>query len=155
MNIFGGSTGWHRYYLFDCFIRNADDWFWLGTKDTESWGRGLWDVTNQYVLEAVRGGIWTLLVFLTIVFLAVYIPGRFTIKIKKGVVHWLCWGVCVSMLSHCVSFMGVSYFGQIMILLYFTFAVVAFVLEQEKHSAMMVRRRVVRVKKRVPVEALE
>lgn len=56
IDLVGGSTGWHRYHLFDQFVRRIGEWFFVGTHSTAHWGYGLFDVTNQYVLEAVRGG---------------------------------------------------------------------------------------------------
>ena len=55
VNVFGGSTGWHRYYLFNQFIEHTSEWFVLGTSDTINWGPGLHDITNQYVLEGDKG----------------------------------------------------------------------------------------------------
>lgn len=133
-NIFGGSTGWHRYHLFDQFIKHTSEWFLLGTKSTVHWGRGLGDVTNQYVLEAVRGGFITLCIFVVIIYSAIKISGRLSLETADQKVKWISWGVCVSLLGHMVSFWGVSYFGQMLILLYITFAIVGFFEESKKRA---------------------
>jgi len=39
------------------------------------------------------------------------------------------------MLGHCLSFIGVSYFGQIMMLLYLMFAIVGFVYEMSMRQS--------------------
>ena len=129
-NVFGGSTGWHRYYLFDMFIENISEWFLLGVKSTAHWGMGLGDVTNQYVLEAVRGGFLTMAIFIIIVYMAIKISGKYSLLSKDKSVRWLCWGICVSLLGHVTSFWGVSYFGQIIVQLYLIFAIVGFIFEQ-------------------------
>ncbi|MDX9834743.1 MAG: hypothetical protein RBT36_05935, partial [Desulfobulbus sp.] len=59
VGFFGGSTGWHRYFLFDNFVKHFSEWFLLGTKSTAHWGYGQTDLTNQFVLEGVRGGVVT------------------------------------------------------------------------------------------------
>jgi hypothetical protein len=133
VNIFGGSTGWHRYYLFDQFVKHASEWFLFGTKSTEHWGEGLVDVTNQYVLEAVRGGSITLIFFLFIMYNAIKICGRNSLALAEQPIHWLSWGVGISMLGHAVSFWGVSYFGQILMLFYMTLAMTGFLHERNNH----------------------
>jgi len=126
VKIFSGSTGWHRYNLFNQFVKNIGEWFLLGCRDVEHWGVYKGDVTNQYVLEGVRGGALTLVIFIIMVVQAVRITGICSIISRSRGTRILYWGFCVSILGHCVSFWGVSYFGQIMMLLYFTLAIVSF-----------------------------
>lgn len=128
-DIFGGSTGWHRYHLFNEFVHNMPEWFLLGTKNTGHWGYGLQDVTNQFVLEAVRGGFVTLLIFCKIVYNAIKLPCKFSLIERNQEIVWLTWGICVAMFGHFITFWGVSYFGQINMLLYLTFAFSGFSLE--------------------------
>ena len=52
-----GSTGWHWFYLIDQAIRRVGEWWLIGTRSTGHWGMGLQDVTNQYILEGVWGGM--------------------------------------------------------------------------------------------------
>ena len=131
VDIFSGSTGWHRYFLFDNFIKHASEWFLLGTQSTGHWGNVQDDITNQFVLEGVRGGIATLLIFIVIVYRAVKIPGQLSLKNIPASAKWMSWGICVTMLSHFISFWGISYFGQINMLLYLTLALIGFAMEQD------------------------
>ena len=131
INVFSGSTGWHRYNLFNQFVKRIGEWFLLGCRDVEQWGVFQGDVTNQYVLEGVRGGALTLVVFVILVVQAVRITGICSMVSRSRETRILCWGFCVSILGHCVSFWGVSYFGQIMLLLYFTLAIVSFLEDKE------------------------
>jgi hypothetical protein len=132
LDIFEGSTGWHRYFLFDNFINHWSEWLLLGTKSTAHWGHGQLDITNQFVLEGVRGGGLTLAVFVLIIYYAIKIPGKYSLSCVTPESQWMSWGICVAMLGHFVTFWGVSYFGQINILLFFTFALVGFILEESK-----------------------
>jgi len=127
----GGSTGWHRFILIDEAVKHFGDWALIGTRDIAHWRRGLKDITNQYVLEGVRGGFATLIIFCLLLVYAVKIPGSYSLRCAFNDRKWLSWGICVSVLGHCISFFGVSYFGQIKMLLYLTFAVVGFIAENE------------------------
>jgi hypothetical protein len=129
VNIVGGSTGWHRFNLIDEAIKHFSEWAILGTRSTAHWGWGLWDITNQYVLEAVRGGLITLILFIVLLVKAVETVGRYSLNSTTVDRRWLGWCLCVSIIGHCVSFMGVSYFGQIMMLLYLMFAVSGLIYE--------------------------
>ncbi len=131
VNIFGGSTGWHRYHLFDQFVKHTSEWFFLGTQSTSHWGSGLTDITNQYVLEAVRGGIVSLILFISVLYRAIKICGQSSLLLveRQPADSWVAWGVCISLLGHSISFWGVSYFGQIMMLFYMTLAMTAFLAE--------------------------
>lgn len=127
VNMIGGSTGWHRYHLINEAINHFSEWAVLGTRETGHWGYGLSDVTNQYVLEGVRGGLITLVLFVILLIWAVARVGGASLrKISTGH-QWVFWGVCISLFGHCVSFFGVSYFGQIILLLYLTFAITGWV----------------------------
>jgi len=127
VSIFSGSTGWHRYYLIDQAIEHFDEWMILGTSDTERWGWGLHDLANQYVFEGVIGGGVTLLVFVILLIYAVKIAGAFSLHGDNDKYNWLSWGICVSILGHCVSFFAIAYFAQFKMVLYLTFAIVGFI----------------------------
>jgi hypothetical protein len=134
IDLFSGSTGWHRYYLIDRFILNSQEWLLMGTMNTGKWGLGLNDITNQFVLEGVRGGLITLLVFIILIYFSIKIPGRYSLDNASPEIRWISWSICVTMLGHFVTFWGVSYFGQLNMLLYFTFALVGFTLEKNKEE---------------------
>ena len=129
VNLIGGSTGWHRFILIDGAIKHFGEWALIGTRDTAHWGRGLHDLTNQYILEGVRGGFVTLLLFVVLLIIAVKTVGRYSLRSMPIKQQWLAWCLCVSVLGHCIAFFGVSYFGQIKLLLYLVFATVGLVYE--------------------------
>ncbi|NTU73316.1 hypothetical protein HGB07_04060 [Candidatus Roizmanbacteria bacterium] len=131
INIFEGSTGWHRYFLFDNFIKHISEWYLIGTNSTAHWGHVQFDITNQFVLVGIRGGMITLLLFIILIYSAVKIPGKFSLSNITSEIKWMSWGICVTLLGHFVTFWGVSYFGQINTLLYYTLALVGFILEED------------------------
>lgn len=136
VNVFGGSTGWHRYHLIDMAIAHSKEWAILGCRSAAHWGYGLQDVTNQYILEGVRGGLTTLIVFGLLLVYAVKTPCSYSLRCAVNDERWLSWGICISVLGHCISFLGVSYFGQITVLLYLTFAMVGLIAERSRASAI-------------------
>ena len=118
-----GSTGWHRYALIDNAVSHFREWALLGCKSTEHWGYGMGDVTNQFILEGIRGGIVTLILLVVLLFLVIRTVWRFTLLPTSPEVQWLSWGICIMIIGHCVSFLGTSYFGQIRMFLYLMFAI--------------------------------
>lgn len=140
IRLISGSTGWHRFLLIDAWVRNFGDWWFWGTNDTARWGGRLFDITNQYVLESVRGGLATFILFVAVLFVAIRTTGYFSRRRVPRDQQWLSWAICVSLIGHCVMFIGVSYFGQIHMLLYLTFVFASFVCDQ--NAALAVSRAV-------------
>ena len=58
------------------FILRVNEWWLLGVKGVESWGVVLGDITNQYVLEGVRGGSPALALFVALIMMAFSRVGR-------------------------------------------------------------------------------
>ena len=129
-----GSTGWHRYNLIDKGIKHFSEWALLGCRSTEHWGWGLGDVTNQYLLEGVRGGFLSLLLFVVMIFMACKTLSGLSISCKEPKLRFLAWCLFVTVIGHCVAFLGVSYFGQIHMWWYMTLAIVSFLSEGHKRE---------------------
>lgn len=110
----GGSTGYHRYRLIDAAVSNFNEWWFLGLVTTEHWGRQLFDVTNHYILQGIRGGLLTLVLFLLIIVQAFRLVFRtiehHQITQQNSVLAWTL-GTCIFV--HVVCFIAVSYFQQI------------------------------------------
>ena len=127
INVLGGSTGWHRAYLMDRCIVYFREWALFGTQDTKHWaegqmgGVGLGDVTNQYIVEGVRGGFITMVLFITIIVLSYRYVGqmlrtREVMGNRSKLIYIYSLGVL--MLVHSASFFSVSYFGQCFFLIW-------------------------------------
>jgi hypothetical protein len=125
VDIVGGSTGWHRYHLLDQAIKRFGEWWLLGTQTTAHWGAGLQDVTNHFILEGVRGGAATLGLFIAAIVLAFGGVGNMW---RRAGAHRervaLSWALGVALFVHCMNFLGVSYFGQIIMVWYLTLAII-------------------------------
>jgi hypothetical protein len=117
----GGSTGWHRSHLIDAAVRHLGEWWMFGTRSTAHWGWGLQDVTNQFVLDGVNGGLGAVVLLVTLMVLAFRAAGRL---IRRGLVvrtakggaardeSVLGFAMGVAVLVQMCIFLAVSYFGQ-------------------------------------------
>ncbi len=142
VSIVEGSTGWHRYNLINQAVIHFREWAVLGTRSTAHWGWALGDITNQYVAEAANGGVVTLCLFVYLLIVAVRVTGSYSMRPLPKHEQLLTWCVCVSVLGHCLSFLGVGYFGQIRMLLYLIFSFAAAVYEMsnsERRSSAYVK----------------
>lgn len=126
IDIVGGSTGWHRFNLIDQAIRRVFEWGLIGVKSTAHWGIQLFDVTNQYVLEGVYGGLGALTFFILVLVTAYRGAGRLwraAGRDREKVA--LAWGLGVMLYVHTMCFIAVSYFGQIIVSWYMVPAMIA------------------------------
>ena len=155
VDLVGGSTGWDRYNLINNFITRVGEWWMLGTKGVVSWGIWNGDIPNQYVLEGVEGGIWTLALFIALIVIGFSGVGRLWRHFAKNRPNLIMsWALGVSLFIHVMSFIGLSYFGQITMLWYLTLAIIACLSRApqrvvsaarapgDRSSGMTVRRRV-------------
>ncbi len=124
--IFSGSTGFHRYHLFDQFVKRFGEWWFCGVQSTDHWGRQLFDITNQYIRIAVDGGLITLIIFIIIITLCFRNISIVYKRLSKfpslSIVYW---SLGASLFSHTVSFFGVSYYDQIIFFWYFLLALIS------------------------------
>ncbi len=124
----GGSTGYHRYILIDRTINHFSDWWFSGCSGyvVLSWGIYRGDVTNQYIAEGVNGGLLTMALFIALIAYAYRDVGRLWRMNKKNAYQLaLSWALGCSLFVHCVNYIGVSYFGQIVVARYLLFAIIA------------------------------
>lgn len=126
VNIVGGSTGWHRYKIMDTTINNFSKWWLLGETNPMSWG--VWqmrDITNQYILEALLGGLLSLTCFIVMIGVAFGLVGKSLRKCGENASQRiLVWSVGAALFTHVSIFFSVSYFGQIIMLWYLTLAMI-------------------------------
>lgn len=126
IDMVGGSTGHHRYRLIDAAVNNFPDWYMLGTKSTAKWGPVLQDVTNQYILEGVRGGVWSMIAFIAVIVCGFRGVGRAVDRYaQEPRLMRFSWAIGVMLLAHTMAFIAVSYFGQIQLILFVHLAMVA------------------------------
>jgi hypothetical protein len=126
IDVVSGSTGWHRFYLIDNFIKHADEWCLYGSNvGTAHWGYGQFDVTNLYVVQGLHGGLIQLGLFLTLIGLGFQAAGRIARAGRDLNDVRLGWALGISLFAHAMNFLGVSYFGQINMVWYLLLATLA------------------------------
>lgn len=121
----GASTGYHRYRLIQAFVDNFKKWALVGVNGTGSWGRQLEDVTNHFIVQGVKGGLVTFVLFIAVYVLAFRQVGwilRASAR-SRSLSIW-GWALGVSLLAHSAMMFATSYFGQILLPWYLTFGVV-------------------------------
>ena len=132
-NIMGG-TGDHRAELITQTISHFREWWLLGTTNTSSWmayslniDPNSSDITSQYILECVNGGIFKLVLFIIIIVLCFKTIGRtlHSVENEKLAVKITFWSMGVTLLVHTVSFFSVAYFDQIIIFFYMLLAMIS------------------------------
>jgi hypothetical protein len=120
----GGSTGWDRANLIDQCVRHFSSWWLVGTADNDTWGFFTWDLCNQFVAEAVQGGLATLILFLVLITRSFRRIGVARKKAHGRTQEFLLWTVGSILCAHLAGFFGISYFDQMK---YWWFATLAMV----------------------------
>jgi hypothetical protein len=116
IDIVGGSSSYHRYYLVDQFINRVGDWWLFGARSTTDWGPDMWDHANQYVAIGETSGIMSLILFIAIIVFAFKFVGR----ARKMVMPDRCsglffWAMGAALFANVIAFMGISYFDQVLL----------------------------------------
>jgi hypothetical protein len=127
VGIFGGSTGYHRAILIDHAVHNFFEWWLVGTYSTAHWGYYMFDVTNQYVLIGVQGGLITLILFVTIIVRCFSAVGRAVQEFgdEHRVEQKLVWALGASLVVHAFNYISVPYFDQNIVNWYLLLAMIA------------------------------
>jgi hypothetical protein len=129
-----GGDGQQRGDVIDVAVRHFSDWCLVGTTSTAKWGNGeviegdqeMMDITNQFVMEGIKGGLLRLILFIAVIVSCFKIVGRRVRAEEKGSPNgFLVWAIGVSLLGHCLSFLSVPYFDQIIVIWYWVLAVCA------------------------------
>ena len=129
IDLVGGSTGWHRYWVMDIAIRNLGDWWLLGTTNALKWTTPgtaeFLDITNQYILEGIDGGLLAVGLFVAVIVVAFRGVGALWRSVASDRARLaMAWALGVALFVHVMNFFGVSYFGQIIMLWYMTLAII-------------------------------
>jgi hypothetical protein len=131
-----GGTGWHRSYLIDQAVKHFNEWWLVGSSYTAHWAEDQYtvlavdpdnmDITNHYIAQGLQGGLLGLGLFIAIIVCGFKNVGS-VVTGRNGIFHepkvWWLFGV--SLCSHCVAFISVSYFDQIQVFWFWLLAVLA------------------------------
>lgn len=86
------------------------------------------DITNHYIAQGVSGGLLKLVFFIAIIVACFKTLGRrLSAEDEGSAAGFLVWAVGVALFAHCVSFMSVTYFDQILVVWYWLLAVICLI----------------------------
>jgi hypothetical protein len=110
IDLTGGSSSYHRYMLVDNCIRHFGDWWLIGYKDYGNWGFDMWDLCNQFVVQALTGGLVTLVLYLAIFkrsFRAIGIARKRVEGDRRE--EWLFWCLGSALFANVIAHFGINY----------------------------------------------
>lgn len=132
IDIVGGSTGWHRAELITQAGRHISEWWLVGTSYTRhwmatgvSWSPNHTDITNQYILMGVNGGLPLMLAFMSMLAISITSAHKIFLlnedKKGDGIFYW---SISAMLVSQIITFISVAYFDQIIGLLCLNIAII-------------------------------
>ena len=119
IDVTGGSSSYHRYLLLDNCIRHFGDWWLLGYKYYGSWGFGMWDLCNQFVVAALTGGLVTLVLYIAIFkrsFRAIGMARKRVDGDRRQ--EYLLWCLGADLFANVVASFGINYVTELMMSLF-------------------------------------
>jgi hypothetical protein len=141
LNVVGGSTGWHRYNVMDQAIRHWNEWVVLGAKSIDHWGIWANDVTNEYVVVGIGGGLVAMCLFIAILAYGFQGAGAAAkARVLNPAQRRFAWCIGAMLFSHAVSFTSVSYFGQMRTVFYLQLGIVASLADIHRRAKRKVAR---------------
>lgn len=129
-----GGTGWHRSVLIDTAILHFNEWWMIGTLNTAHWldfgvlpDPDMIDITNQYILEGVYGGLARMLLFITIIVISFSGIGNAmkSLNDETFAIRFIPWALGAALFSHVVGFISVAYFDQLVIVWYLLLSIIS------------------------------
>lgn len=134
IDLAGGSTGWHRARLIESSIEHLNEWWFAGTDYTRhwmptgvQWSSNHSDITNQYILFGVHGGLLLMFLFILLLVIGFRNVGR-SVRLaqKSDPDHaFFCWALGASLFVQAATFVSVAYIDQSFVFLFVTLAAIA------------------------------
>jgi len=121
IDITGGSMGYYRARLIESAFEHLNEWWLTGTDYTRHWmASGISanpdhvDMTNQYLVMGVWGGLLLIGLFLAILAVAFSRIGRVSRLSPQGSLEeqFTAWTLGSVLFGHTVAFFSISYFDQ-------------------------------------------
>lgn len=135
-----GGTGWARSVLIDEAIKHFGEWWRFGTMYTAHWAidnelitlpgdPNMVDITNQYLLIGVQGGILPLILFILIIGYCFQGLGktRHLLADQSSYKQIIPWVLGSALFAHSITFISVSYFDQMRLMWIFLLSIISFV----------------------------
>ena len=141
------GSAYHRFALIDQTIRHFSQWWLVGTRNNGAWGWDMWDTANQYVSDAVDGGLLSLVLFIALLVYGFKYLGNARRAATDKKQELFFWSLAVALFVHVVSFFGISYWDQSIVGWYALLAFISATAVPQKVEAPVppFRRRLARV----------
>ena len=140
-----GGTGWYRSWLIDQAVAHAGEWWLFGSTYTAHWGReqvldddpNNVDITNQFIGEGLRGGLLKVVLFVAIIVHCFKLIGRGVRRETRSspATGIMFWAMGVTLFTHCLSFMTVTYFDQMVVVWVWLLAAISGIVACGVHQA--------------------
>jgi hypothetical protein len=136
IDLTGSSSSYHRFYLVDNCIRHFSDWWLLGYKDYNLWGFMMFDCCNQFVVQAVNGGLLALVAYIAIFSRSFGSIGKARKKVEgnRGQ-EWFLWCLGSTLFSIVVAHFGINYPATMEISLFTFWAAISVATLEAKRPA--------------------
>jgi hypothetical protein len=123
VDLTGSSSGYHRFMLVDNCIRHFSDWWLIGCKGYMGWGFAMFDCCNQFVVQAVCGGLLTLVAYIAIFTRSFGAIGNARKRVEgdRGQ-EWLFWCLGSVLFSIVMAHFGINYAAEMQIGLFAVWA---------------------------------
>jgi len=137
-----GGDGYTRSYVIDQAIRHFSEWWLLGTKNTLRWfdsevTLGELDLTDQYVANAITGGLLGLSFFI-LIFVRCYQGLGAAMRVVRehsSDAETLLWCLGAALFAHLMALFSVGYFDQVQVYWWGLLAIIASVCSEAIRSA--------------------
>ncbi len=118
-----GGSGWYRAKLIDVAIEHFGEWWLAGYGGLDpGWGSALGmrqtDITNQYIIVAVRSGLFGLMAFCSMLTVAIFSVVRLYKSEKDLILRSWYWAMGSLIVVLIISFFSCTFFGQTATLFY-------------------------------------
>ncbi len=141
IDLAGGSTGWHRAYLIDQGVKHLNEWWLWGTNRTRhwmptgvSWNPNMSDITNYYLHIGVHSGVFAVIILIAMLWTSIrrLLAAMASLRLRNldPRFEFLLGMVGVSLLSHAISFISISYFDQMYVFFYLLLAMIPALLKE-------------------------
>lgn len=124
-SIISGSTGYHRYKLYDRAMSHFSEWAVVGTRSTYNWGWGLDDVTSELVLAALWGGSIGLILYVWLIVWSIRTSWQSTLRFEAETMKKvISYALGMAIIALAVTGLGVGFFGQADFMISFLFGII-------------------------------
>jgi hypothetical protein len=129
------GSSYHRYALIDQTVHHFWDWWLVGTASNASWGWDMWDTANQYVADAISGGLLGLVFFISVIVYGFKYAGRARKAAPDKEQELFLWALVATVLAYTVAFFGISLWDQSIVEWYSVLAIISAVAVPFAHPA--------------------